>query len=72
MRTGFRSKCVAKGALCGLAFTARAHVQQFVTELNTPDTTSWRGLGTSIAMDATTLVTGAPESLRKTALNDVR
>ena len=64
MRTGFRSKCVGASALCVLAFTGHAHAQQFATQLTTPDSTAWRWLGTSIAMDATTVVTGAPESIR--------
>lgn len=64
MRQGLRSKCVGASALCVLALTGRAHAQQFTTQLHAPDATAWRWLGTSLAMDATTFVSGAPESIR--------
>src|SRR3954452_18145464 len=51
-------------AFCALALAGHAHAQQLVTQLHAPEATKWRWLGTSLAIDANTFVSGAPESLR--------
>lgn len=55
--------CATFGLLAS-AFVTPARAQQFVTQLHAPEANNWRWGGTSLAIDANTFVTGAPESIR--------
>jgi hypothetical protein len=63
-RSVFKSVISSTAALVALALTGQANAQQFVTQLHAPEPANWRWVGTSLAIDANTFVTGAPESIR--------